>query len=136
MAGSKSDYLENKLLDHMLGGATYSQPADVWVGLYTVAPTDAGGGTECSGGSYARVQVPNESGDSNWDAAASGAKANTNDITFPEATGDRGEVVAFGIFDADSAGNLLYWGDLTANKTINTGDTAKFAAGDIDITED
>ena len=53
MAGSKSDYLENEILDHVLGGADYSRPATVYIALYTAAPTDAGGGTEVTGGSYA-----------------------------------------------------------------------------------
>lgn len=134
MSGSKSDFLENELLDHVLGNAAYSAPATVYVALYTGAPTDAGGGTEVSGGSYARSAVTNNA--TNWPAASGGAKANGTEITFPEATGDWGEVVAFGIFDAESAGNLLYWADLTANKTINSGDTAKFAVGELDVTED
>jgi len=131
MAGSKSDYLENEVIDHVFGKGSYTPPT-IYVALFTVAPTDVGGGTEVSGGSYARVAT-----DSNdWDAAASGATANAGDITFPEATGDWGEVVAFALFDADTGGNMLYWGDLTASKSINSGDTAKFATGDLDVSED
>ena len=134
MTGSKSDYLENELLDHVLGGGDYSRPATVYVALYTAAPTDAGGGTEVSGGSYARVAVTNNA--TNWPAASGGAKSNGTEITFPTATADWGEVVAFAILDAAAAGNFLYWGDLTTPKTINDGDTAKFAVGDLDVTED
>ena len=134
MAGSKSDYLENEILDHVLGNAAYTAPATVYIALFTVAPTDAGGGTEVTGGSYARKAVTNDV--TNWPAAASGAKANGTDITFAEATADWGTVVAMAIFDAVTAGNMLYWGDLTVSKAINSGDTAKFATGDIDISED
>ena len=134
MAGSFSDYLELELLDHVFGGTDYTRPATLYVGLYTGAPTDAGGGTEVSGGSYARVAVTNN--DTNWPAAAAGAKANGTAINFPTATGDWGTVVAFGIFDAAEAGNLLAWADLTANKTVETGDTATFAIGALDITLD
>ena len=134
MAGSKSDYLENEILDHVLGGADYSRPATVYIALYTADPSDTGGGTEVSGGSYARASVTNN--DTNWPAASSGAKSNGADITFTEATGDWGTITAMGIFDAETAGNLLYWGELTTDKAINSGDTAKFATGDIDITED
>jgi len=134
MAGSFSDYLELELLDHVFGGADYTRPATLYVGLYTAAPTDAGGGTEVSGGSYARVAVTNN--DTNWPAAAAGAKANGTAITFPTATGDWGTVVAFGIFDADEAGNLLAWADLTVSKAIGSGDTASFAIGALDITLD
>lgn len=135
MAGSKSDFLELELLDHVLGNAAYTAPAvSVWIALYTVAPTDAGGGTECTGGSYVRKAVDNDK--TTWTVAASGALHNDIEITFVEATASWGTVVAFGIFDAESGDNLLYWADLTVNKTIDSGDTAKFAVGDIEVTED
>jgi len=135
MAGSKSDFLENELLDHVLSAAAYTAPATVYVALYTVAPTDAGGGTEVTAaGAYARVTVTNNV--TNWPAASGGAKSNGTEIIFAEATASWGTVVAFGIFDALTAGNLLYWATLTTNKTIDSGDTAKFAVGDLDVTED
>lgn len=132
MAGSFSDFLENELLDHVFGGAAYSAPATLYVGLYTVAPTDSGGGTEVTGGSYARVSVTANS--TNFPASSGGAIANGTTITFPTATANWGTVVAFGIFDAASAGNLLAWADLAANKAVDDGDTASFAVGDLDIT--
>ena len=134
MAGSKSDYLENKVLDHVLGGGDYTRPITVYVALYTVAPTDAGGGTEVTGGSYARVAVTNNV--TNWPAASAGAKSNGTEITFAEATASWGTVVAFAILDAATLGNFLYWATLTTSKAIGIGDTAKFAVGDLDVTED
>jgi hypothetical protein len=122
MAGSKSDFLENELLDHVLGNAAYTAPATVWVALFTVDPSDSGGGTEVTGGSYARAEVTNNA--TNWPAASGGAKANGTAITFVEATASWGTVTAFGIFDAVTAGNLLYWAELTVDKTIDSGDTA------------
>ena len=130
MAGSFSDHLENELLDHVLLTGPYTQPTHLYVALYTVAPTDAGGGTEVSGGSYARVQHDS------WDVASGGASENTGAITFPQATGDWGTVVAVGIFDADTGGNLLMWADLAASKAIDSGDTAEFADGELDVTLD
>jgi hypothetical protein len=129
MAGSKSDYLENEILDHILKTAAYTQATNIYVALYTAAPTDAGGGTELSGNAYGRI-VKNT-----WDAASGGATENTGAITFNQATGDWGTVVAFGLLDNSTGGNLLYWGDLTANKAVNSGDTAEFADGAIDIVE-
>ena len=134
MAGSKSNYLENEILDHVLGGGDYTRPATVYVALYTAAPSDTGGGTEVSGGSYARVAVTNNA--TNFPAASDGEKSNGTEITFETATANWGEVVAFGILDASTSGNLLLWADLTASKTIDSGDTAKFAVGDLDYTED
>jgi len=127
MAGNLSNYLENKLLDHFLGTTAYTMPTTVYVGLYTVAPTDAGGGTQVTGGSYARQTAV-------FSAAASGTTSNTANIDFagmPAAT-----TVAIGVFDALTSGNLLLWGTLTANKTTDAGDTLRIATGDLDISID
>ncbi len=127
MAGNLSNYLENKLIDHFLGTTAFTIPAAVYVALYTVAPSDAGGGTEVTGGSYARQSAA-------FTASASGATSNSANIDFttmPAAT-----VVAIGIHDASTAGNLLLWGTLTTNKTTDAGDTLRIATGDLDISID
>jgi len=133
--GSFGNYLEDELLDHVFGNAAFTAPGTVYVALFTATPSDSGGGTEVSGGSYARVAVTNNA--TNWPAASGGAKANGTAITFPAPTANWGTVTSFAIFDAASAGNLLAWGALTVNKTINNGDAApSFAVGDLDITLD
>ena len=134
---AKTNYLEGKLLDLVLGAVAFTAPVTVWVGLYTAAPTDAGGGTEVSGGSYARVSVTNNA--TNWPAATGTprSKANGTVFTFPTPSANWGTVTHFGIFDASWAGNLLYWAILTASKVINNGDGApSFAAGAITVSED
>ncbi len=130
MAGSFNDYTENKVLDHILKTASFTVPTNIYIALFTAAPTDSGGGTEVTGGSYARVLH------NSWDAAAAGASENTGAITFVEATASWGTVVAFALFDAVSGGNMLAWGDLTTSKAIGSGDTASFADGELDITLD
>lgn len=134
MAGSFSNYLENALLNQIFRGTAYSFPGTLYVGLYTVAPSDAGGGTEVSGNSYARVAVTANT--SNWANSTAGATSNSNAITFPQASGSWGTVVALGIFDASTFGNLLAWADLTTSKLVGNGDTPSFAAGDLDVTLD
>ncbi len=106
------------------------------VALFTVAPSDTGGGTEVTGGGYLRVTVTNNT--TNWPAAtgATAAKSNGTVITFPTASASWGTVVAFGIIDAASAGNLLWWGDLTTSKAIANGDTASFAVSSLSFTMD
>jgi hypothetical protein len=138
-----SDYLENKLVDHIFRGRTYTAPTTIFIGLFTVAPSDSGGGTEVTGGSYARVQ--HGPSDTTWEAtqggtpaAASsgtgGATQNAGTITFPVPTGNWGQVVAIGIFDAVTGGNLLFYGTLTNPKNVNTGDPAPFfPAGALDV---
>jgi hypothetical protein len=127
MAGNLSNYLENKLIDHFLGTTTFTKPSAVYVALFTVAPDDTGGGTEVTGGSYARQTAT-------FTAASSGATSNDSNIDFvnmPAAT-----TVAIGIFDNLTSGNLLLWGTLTANKTTDAGDTLRIATGDLDISID
>lgn len=131
---AKSDYLENKVLDHIFGNTAYSVPATVYVALYTAAPNDAGGGTEVSGNGYSRAAVTNNT--TNWPNASSGSKSNGTAIQFSAASGGSwGTVTHFSLFDAASAGNMLYHGALTSSKTINDGDQAQFAAGTLTITE-
>lgn len=133
-----SDYLENKLVDWLLRAQAFTPPATVYIGLFTATPTDAGGGTEVTGGSYARVAVTSSL--ANWagtQAAAStvastgtsGTTSNNAAITFPAPTAAWGVVTSIGVYDAATAGNLLFYSALTASKTINSGDAApSFAA--------
>lgn len=128
MAGF-SDYLELEVLDHVFGGASYTAPATIYVALYTVAPDDTGGGTEVSGGSYARQSMA-------FGTASSGSISNSGSVEFPTATADYGTVVAMGLFDASSAGNLLAYGNLTTSKTVSNGDVFRFNASSVTISLD
>lgn len=133
MAGSFSNFLELELLDHVFGAAAYTAPATLYVAAFTVAPSDTGGGTEVTGGAYARVAVTNNA--TNFPAASAGLKSNGTAITFPQATASWGTVVGIGIFDASSGGNLLAWCDFTG-VAIAINDILEIAAGDLDITLD
>ncbi len=140
-----SDYLENKLVDHIFRGVTFTAPAALHVALFTAAPSDSGGGTEVSGGSYARAALAPST--TNWastggattttnpSAGTGGATSNNGAITFPSPTANWGVATHFGIFDASTSGNLLVWGALTASKTINNGDAApSFAISALAVT--
>jgi hypothetical protein len=127
MAGA-SDYLENKLLEHVFKATAYSAPATVYAALYTAAPSDAGGGTECAGGSYDRVAVT-------FGAASAGSISNSAQAAFPTATGSWGTVTAFGIFDASSGGNLLAWNTLTSF-AVASGQRPVFDVGQLTVTCD
>jgi hypothetical protein len=127
-------YLENKINDHVLGGTAYTAPTTVHFALFTAAPSETGGGTEISTSStgYSRVAVTNNV--TNFPASTNGTKTNGSNITFPSATAAWGTVSAFGVFDAATGGNLLYFGSLLTPRAIASGDTARFAAGDFSIT--
>ena len=124
-----SDYAEKLLLDWSMTTGSATRPTAWYVALYTSAPTDAGGGTEVSGGGYARQSVT-------FAAATSGAgtTSNTGDVSWTASGAAFGTVVAIGIFDALTSGNLLWHGNMTASKTIADGDTLEFSAGNIDLT--
>jgi len=129
MAGSFSDYLEDKVLKHVFTNTAYTAPSTLYVGLFTAAPTDAGGGTEVSGGSYARQSMAfTVSGSSPTQAA------NTSAVEWPTATASWGTIVAAAVFDASSSGNMLAWADLTNNKTISSGDVFRFPASSFVVT--
>lgn len=119
-----SDYLESKIRDHVLRNIAYTSPATIYMALYSAAPTDAGGGTEVVGGSYARKVVSFGAGAGAGEATTSAAVDYTN---MPAIT-----VTHAGLFDALTVGNLLLWAALPVPKTLNAGETLSFAAGDID----
>ena len=102
-----------RVLQYLTGYAAMpalATPGNVWLALFTAVGTDANTGfTEVSGGSYARVNIV---GATNMNAATSAIPAvisNTSTLTFPTATGSWGNVIAWGIFDASTTGNLLFW---------------------------
>lgn len=133
MAGSKTDSLEQRVLDHIFkGGATPALTAlsTVYVALYTAVPSDAAAGTEVTGSSYARQAVASAA----WTRTGSSI-ANNAEIAFPAVTGSAYTVVGWAIMDASTAGNQLYWGDCTST-TMNVGDIPRFAANALTITED
>lgn len=122
-----SNYLENALINATLRNTTYTSVATVYVSLWTSDPTDAGSGTEVSGGSYARTAVT-------FGAPSNGVTTNSADVTFPTATASWGTVGWIGINDASTGGNLLYHTALDTAKAIDSGDIFKIATGNLSVT--
>lgn len=122
-----SNYLENALINATLRNTSYTSPATVYVSLHTADPTDAGTGTEVSGGSYVRQAAT-------FGAPSNGVSTTTADINYPQATAGYGTVGWIGIWDASTSGNMLYHTALTTSKTIDTGDIFKIAAGSLTVT--
>lgn len=137
MAG-KSTYAEVSVINSLLRGSAFPSVAgSVYVALYTSAPSDTGGGTEVSGGAYARVAVSRATG--SWAAPTGSPSATSNSaaVTFSSPTANWGTVTHFAIYDASTAGNELYWGALGTSRNILNGDNApSFAAGALAISED
>jgi len=122
-----SNFLENALINATLRATTYTSVATVYVSLWTSDPTDAGSGTEVSGGSYARTSVT-------FAAPSNGVTTNNADVTFPTATASWGTVGWIGINDAQTSGNLLYHTALDTAKAIDSGDIFKIASGNLSVT--
>ncbi len=123
---SFTNFLETEILDHVFAGAAYSAPSTHYLGLFTSAPGETGGGTELSGSAYVRKAVAfTTSGNTTSNNAA---------VEFPTATGSWGTVTHVGVFDASTSGNLMAYATLSSSKTIDTGDVFRVPSGDLDIT--
>lgn len=119
-----SNYLENKLLDHVLRNESFTSPTTVYVGLYTSNPGDDNSGTEVTGGSYVRQIL-------NVTTATGGIVTSSADVTFPQATAQWGTISHIGLLDALSSGNLLMHTPLTTSRLVDTGDVIKISTGDL-----
>ena len=121
-----TDYLAHKILNHVLRNTAYTSPTTVYVSLYTTSPTDTTAGVEVSGGSYAREAVT-------FSTPTAGGTTNDADANFGTATADWGTIVAIGICDAVSGGNLLFYSPLATPKTVYNGDPVLVPIGAITV---
>ena len=122
-----SNYLETALVNATLRNTAYTSPAAVYAALFTTDPTDAGSGTEVTGGSYARTAIT-------FGSPSNGVTTNSADVTFPTCTVAWGTVTHMGIYDASTSGNLLYHTPLDASKTVDSGDIFKISSGNLSVT--
>lgn len=137
MAGSKSDYLEQKLLDQAYGGPNYTRPATVYMAAFiamgTEAQTEAGTNlAEPSSGAYARVAITNNG---TVLTRTGSVLSNVSTITFPTPTADWGLILGYGVYDAASGGNLMHWATLDDQPMVLVGDVLSIAATALTITE-
>lgn len=127
-----TNYERNRIQDVRYGGsASYTKAATVYIALFTAAPSVTGGGTEVTGGSYARVAVTNDA--TNWPNAVAGLKGNAVALTFAQATASWGTVTHMAIFDAPTGGNMQEFATLAAAKTVQNGDVVQFGVNSIQM---
>ena len=124
----KSYYADNSMLNLWLRATPLAPPAATYCALFTVAPTQLGGGTEVSGNGYARQAIV-------WGAPSNGVCLNTNDVVFPIATADWGTITSFAVFDQPAGGNLLYYANLSSSRYIYLNDQVRFPIGQLIATE-
>jgi hypothetical protein len=127
---SFTDYTENLVLTYLFTTGSATRPTAWYVGLFTAAPSDTGGGTEVSGSAYARVVTGTISG-----SGTATTFTNAAAIEFAAASGGNWGTIGWaGIFDASTGGTLLAWAPLTTSKAINDGDIFRIPASSLSIT--
>lgn len=122
---SMTEYLRDALCKHVTTHTSYTSPTTLYLALYTVAPTSAGGGTEVTGGSYARQSTAFTFG-----TTGSGLSTNTAVRTFPSMPSCT--VVAMALLDASTSGNMLFQGTLGTPKTVGVGENFVVDIGDVE----
>ena len=127
---SFSDYTENLVLTYLFTDGSVTRPTAWYVGLFTAAPSDTGGGTEVSGSGYVRKATGTIT------VSGTGTTAtNSAAIEFAAASGGNwGTVTHAAIFDAETSGNMLAWAQLTTARTINDGDVFRVPASSLTVT--
>ena len=127
---SFSNYLENKVLDHVFGGTSYTPAGTLYLSAHTANPDEDGSGTEVStsGTAYARQAVT---------FSVTGNVASTSaDVEYATATANYGTVTHIAVWDASTGGNMLGYASLTSSKVIETGDAFRVSSGDFTISLD
>jgi hypothetical protein len=123
--GAMTDYLANKVRDHVLRNTSYTSPTTVYLALFTTAPTEAGGGTEVTGGSYARQAIAFNAGTLAGEAVQAAGETFTN---MPSCT-----VVAVAVMDALTSGNMLDFASLPRQRVVPSGDSFTLDNGDFRV---
>jgi hypothetical protein len=133
MTGSFGDDLENEILDHIFGKATFTAAATLYIGFSTADPLDDESGiAEPTGNNYSRVAVDNNK--TTWSTSSGGAISNAIVIESPVASGSWGTISHFFITDASSGAGIVYaHGSLGSSQSITSGKFLRFPVGDLDI---
>jgi hypothetical protein len=127
-----SDYLENALVNATLRGANYTGGA-TYVALFKTDPTDAATGAELTDAAYIRQRAHTSTVADGFVAPANGVTSNARVLTFPAITGVQVTLTHWGIFDAQSGGNLLFHSPLQVPKTLDPSDVLSFPVGSLSI---
>jgi len=130
-----SNYLENKVLDHVLTATSYTAPGTRYLALFTNtsgnAATNLEAGTltdevSTSGTAYVRKTV-------SFASASGGTSSSNATVTFDAATASWGTITHIAVMDSLATGNVLFWGAVTTSKQIDSGDTFQVTSGNLTI---
>jgi hypothetical protein len=129
-----STYLRTAIINHVFRGTALPKPTSIWLALYSLPPSAAGGGVEVSGGSYARIQVGPSDIAWNGPTAGNGIATSLLDFVFPTPSAAWGNLVAWGIHDAAVGGNLLVFSTFSASTFVAAGSNPRFVASALTVT--
>jgi hypothetical protein len=124
-----SDYLEDQITGWINGTTFPSAPTNTYVQLYSQDPTDAGSAT---GALYTRISVA--AGGWTRGTGGAGTLSNTGVITITSSAASGATATHVAVFNAITGGNLLFYGALSASKSIGVGDEVKFNALQLTLT--
>ena len=125
-----SNYLENAVMNNLLGQAAIPAIPNLYFALLTAGVDDAGaGGTEVGGAGYSRVNLANNTTNFPTISGTNGTKTNATAIAWPTAAASWGTVSHYAVYSSSSGGNLLFYGSLDSAKVIGTGDAFTVPAG-------
>lgn len=128
-----SDYLEAQLINTTLRGATYTG-GSVFIALFTADPTDAGTGAELTDSGYIRQRAHTTVASDGFTVPSNGSSSNTKNIIFPAIVDAQKTITHWGIFDAQTSGNLLYHSSMLNPKTLDPTDVLSFPVGSLIVT--
>jgi len=126
LANQATNYLEGKIVEHVLRNVSFTSPATVYLALFSSATDEAGSGTELAGNGYSRQAIT-------FGAHSGGTCTNSNTVTFGPASANWATVTDAAIMDAATTGNMLIYGVLAASKTVNSGESLQFSVGQISV---
>ena len=156
MSNAASNYLESKLLDHVLNYSTApytdSNLSTIYVALFTSGGSDAAlttalesgtnstsgtgnwGYYEINAGDYVRRSV-------GFASASTGSISSNTTVEFPVATADYqtagstgNTVTHIALVDGSTGGQILFYGILATSKTVSSGDQFTVTSGNLTIT--
>ena len=122
MADALTNTAENRALDWILGLTSTAPTTPLKVSLVTALGTDTAAGTEVTGGGYARQTL-------SVAASVNGATSNSADLAFTNMPATT--VVGVEVWDSAGTPVRLWYGALTASRTVSAGDELRLTAGSL-----
>lgn len=132
LSGALTNFAEAALLNHLLGGVTYTPPSNIYFACFTSAASDATPGSEPAANTgYERVMVGNSL--TSFPSSTAQSKSLNVQLDFNQAVGNQGPIVGIGAFDAATSGHLLARWEFDQPVSVLTGNALSLPAGSLSL---